>query len=413
MLFRFREALVLLCAGACALAFVSAARAAEPIVILVGVDGFRNDYLAKFQPPNLTELAKQGVTAERMNPSFPTLTFPNFYTIATGLRPEHHGIIGNFMFDPEFNETFGLGTPSVEAGKWWEGEPIWVTAQRQGLRAACMFWPGSEAEIGGMRPWDWRKYDAKVTPEESVRAVLDWLALPEKDRPRLITLYFHETDTAGHKFGPASKEVGDEVGKVDAAIGMLREGVHRLGLDGAVNYIVVADHGMAEVSPDRVLVLSELIEPSKVQIDFVGAVAGLRPAEGTTAQDIQKVLAAKQNHFTAYLRDQVPEQYHYRAHRRIPSVVLVAEEGWTFLRIPLTGQARDTFPKGAHGFPPDSPSMGAAFIASGPAFKKDVTLPPFDNIQVYNVACAVLGITPAKNDGDRNLLKQILDHPPK
>lgn len=387
---------------------------AQPIVVYVGIDGFRWDYLEKFQPPNLSQLANAGVRGERMEASFPTLTFPNFYTLATGLRPEHHGIVGNSMFDPEFQEKFSLGSPAVQEGKWWGGEPIWVTAQKQGVRSACMFWPGSEAEIAGTRPWEWRKFDYKVTPEDRVRTVLDWLAIPEPERPRLITLYFHEPDTAGHKFGPDSPETAAAVAQVDSAIGSLREGVHRLGLADAVNYIIVSDHGMTELSPDRVITLSEKIDMAKVNVDFSGAVAGLRPHEGESVDEIYQALAVKPEHYKVYRREEIPERLHFRAHRRIPPIVMVADEGWMIIRTPLLGAgARESFQKATHGFDPAIPNMGATFIADGPAFKKRTILAPFENIHLYNLLCATLGLKPAKNDGDRRLLDQVLVHPPK
>jgi predicted AlkP superfamily pyrophosphatase or phosphodiesterase len=397
------------------LGFTATVCAREPVVIFVGIDGLRSDYLEKFQPPNLSQLAEDGVYARRMEASFPTLTFPNFYTLATGLRPERHGIIGNNMFDPEFGEKFSLGSPSVQEGKWWGGEPVWVTAQKHGLRAACMFWPGSEAEIGGMRPWEWRKFDYKVTPEDRVRTVLDWLAKPEAERPRLITLYFHEADTAGHKFGPDSLETAAAVATVDAAVGQLREGVHRLGLDGVVNYVIVSDHGMADLSPDRVIVLSEMIDLNTVNVDFSGAVAGLRPHDAAEEKAVYEALAAKasQGHFKVFRGEEMPERLHFRAHRRIPPIVLLADEGWMIIREPLTSVTRGLFQKATHGFDPELPSMGATFIAEGPAFKKGVRLPVFENIHVYNLLCALLGLPPAKNDGDRRLLDQTLAHPPK
>jgi predicted AlkP superfamily pyrophosphatase or phosphodiesterase len=382
--------------------------AAQPIVLLIGLDGFRADYLEKFQPPNLSELAKQGVRTESMTASFPTLTFPNFYTLATGLRPEHHGIIGNSMFDPEYHAKFALHDPSVQDGRWWGGEPIWVTAEKQGLRSACMFWPGSEAEIAGKRPWEWRKFDAGVTVEERVRVVLDWLALPEPERPRLITLYFHEADTAGHRFGPDAKETAEAVAGVDAALGQIREGVHRLGLDGVVHFVIVSDHGMTEVSPDRVVALSALLDLTKVQVDFSGSVAGLRPREGTTADEIYQALAAKPEHYQIFRREEMPERLHFRDNRRIPPLVLIADEGWTIRPNPVTSPAaRAIFPKGAHGFNPDLPSMKALFLAAGPTFR-NTTVPVFENIHIYHLLCATLGLEPAKNDGDDRLVREIL-----
>jgi predicted AlkP superfamily pyrophosphatase or phosphodiesterase len=397
--FHFLRALavaVLLCSAA-------VARADEPLVILIGVDGFRWDYVEKLKPPTLSRLAAEGVRAERMVPSFPSLTFPNFYTLVTGLRPERHGIIGNNMFDPEWQADFSLGSPAVGEGRWWEGEPLWVTAQRQGQRAACMFWPGSEVEIGGVRPWDWRTFDKNLTAEARVQTVLDWLALPATDRPRLITLYFHEADTAGHRFGPDSPQTIAAVQEVDAALAQLIEGVQRLGLEAVANLVVVSDHGMAAVSPDRVIALSDVVKTAGVQVDFAGAVAGLRPPP-EAIEAVYAELAAKQEHFRVYRREEVPERLHFRAHRRIPPLVLIADEGWMLVKRPLLGAgARAIFQRATHGFDPALPSMGATFIAWGPACKRGVTLPPFDNVEVYSLVCAILGLTPAPGDGTGRL----------
>ncbi len=382
--------------------------ASERIVIMVGVDGFRWDYLQKFRPPNLLRLAEQGVTAERMTPAFPSLTFPNFYTLATGLRPEHHGIIGNTMFDPDFNAKFALGSPSVQESRWWDGEPIWVTAENQGVRTACMFWPGSEAEIAGVRPSEWRKFQHDFSPEDRVQSVLEWLTVPLDKRPRLITLYFHEADTAGHRFGPDSRETAEAVVKVDTAIGNLLEGIRKLNLADRTNLLIVSDHGMTEVSPDRTIALSALVDLKEVQIDFSGAVAGLRPLRGTVDELSAKV-SAHQTHFRVYRREEMPERLHFRHHRRIPPLVLLPDEGWLIVpRPPLDDPGGKPIQRATHGFDPELASMGALFIASGPAFRSGVTLPPFENIHVYNLVCAVLGLHPAANDGGQFLIDQAM-----
>ncbi len=389
-------------------------RAAEaPTVIFVGIDGFRADYLEKFRPPALTCLATEGVRAESLTPSFPTLTFPNFYTLATGLRPEHHGIINNSMFDPEFGEKFSLGTPAVQDGKWWGGEPVWITAEKQGLRTACMFWPGSEAEIGGVRPTEWRKFTYDLSPGDRVQEVLRWLALPGDRRPRLITLYFHEPDTAGHRHGADSPETAEAVRQVDEAIAALRDGIRAQGREQDVNLVIVSDHGMTAVSPDRTIALSSLIDLDTVQVDFTGAIAGLRPLKGSAA-DLVKTLASKQNHFQAYEKDTLPERFHFRAHRRIPPVILLADEGWTIVRTPRAVKALPGFfQRGAHGFDPALPSMAGIFIAWGPAFRKSTAISSFENIQVYNLICGILGLRPAPNDGTPALARKILRKSPE
>lgn len=386
---------------------IAPVRAAEPIVILVGLDGFRADYIEKFRPPNLSQLAASGVRVQRMAASFPTLTFPNFYTLATGLRPEYHGIINNRLFDPELNEKFSLGTPSVEDGKWWGGEPIWNTAEKQGLRSACMFWPGSEAAVGGRRPSEWRKYDESLPPDQRVQTVLNWLAQPPETRPRLITLYFHDADTAGHRFGVESAELASAVGMVDEALGQLIEGVRKLGLENATNYVIVADHGMTALSPERVVALSELVNPTDVQIDFSGPVAGLRPLKGTS-EELYQTLVAKKDHFQIYRREEMPARLHFRNNPRIPPVILIADEGWLIFPEPVTPAKRLLFQKAGHGFDPALESMGATFVAWGPAFKKGALIRECDNVDVYNLICRILKLKPAKNDGSEKLVEKAL-----
>ncbi len=388
----------------------SAAPAPEdaPIVIMIGIDALQPAQLARTKPPHLTRLASDGVRAERMAPSYPTLTFPNFYTLATGLRPQRHGIIGNHMFDPEFNASFSLGSKTASESRWWGGEPLWVTAQKQGLRAACMFWPGSEAEIAGVRPWAWRPYDGTVTPEARVQQVLEWLALPAAERPRLITLYFSEVDTAGHRNGPRSPEADKAIEKVDAMLGVLLEGIEKLGLTSKTNLVIVSDHGMAETSPDRTVSLSDLIDVRTVHIDFSGPIAGLRP-NGITVDELHATLKAKASHFQVYRREELPKRWHFRDHRRIPPIILTADEGWVILKRPLLDdEARQKFLRGNHGFDPALPSMSATFIGYGPAFQRAKTLPEVDNVQIYPLVCTLLGLTPAPNDGDNKLAKAAL-----
>ena len=381
----------------------------EPqIVILIGLDGFRSDYLEKYRPPTLSRLAAEGVTTSRMIPSFPSLTFPNLYTLATGLRPESHGIIGNSMYDPEFKAKFSLGSPAVKEGRWWGGEPIWLTAERQGLPSACMFWPGSEAEIGGRRPTDWRDYTDELSTHERVGTVLGWLERPEKERPRLITLYFHEVDSAGHRFGPDSLQTAQAVKDVDVALDQLLAGIKRLGLEKRVNFVCAADHGMTEVSPDRTISFQDLFTPEEMDVDSAGAVVGIRPKTGTPAEWVKR-LSQLGSHFRVFLREEMPGQWHFRSHSRIAPIVMVADEGWSFVKRPLLSEPeKQNFYKATHGYPPELVSMGATFIAWGPAFRKSQNLAEFRNVEVYGLLCATLGIKPAANDGTDWLVPRVL-----
>lgn len=376
-----------------------------PIVIFVSIDGGRWDYLEKYQPPTLNALAAGGVKAERMIPCFPSATFPNHYTLATGLRPVHHGIVSNSMYDPAFDAWFALGDhPGPREGRWWGGEPIWVTAGKQGVTTACMFWPGSEAEIAGGRPHFWRVYDWNLTCEQRVQQVLEWLDLPEADRPRFITLYFDIVDTAGHDFGPGAPETRDALLEVDLALGNLISGVQSRGLASRVNYVVVADHGMTDISASRRIVLDDFVDPATVQIDFSGYLVGLRPKDGDV-DSLYAKLAGEHPHFRAWKREDIPAELHFSDNLRIPPVVLVPDSGWLILTREKIKQydSRGWTHGGAHGYDPVDPDMSALFIAKGPAFKTGEVIPPFENIHVYDLLCTLLGVQPAPNDGDHRL----------
>jgi predicted AlkP superfamily pyrophosphatase or phosphodiesterase len=378
------------------------------ILILISLDAFRSDYLQKFNPPNLNRLAKEGVHAEKLIPAFPSMTFPNHHTIATGLWPEHHGIIHNDFYDPVFKEKFGIvNNPGPTDGKWWGGQPIWVTAVKQGRKADCVYWPGSAAEIDGRRPTEYKPLDLKAEPEAVTDAGLAWLAQPPDKRPDLLVLYYYHVDHIGHDFGPDSAEMPPTVKKVDDAIGKLVEGVHQLKLDDVANLVIVSDHGMVGVSTSRMIALSDYVDPEKVQVDFSGAVAGLRPLEGD-AESLYKKFAGKENHFKVYRREETPAEYHFRDNRRIPPVILVADDAWYLSRRSITDQSRRGFKAATHGYDPNLASMGATFIAWGPAFRRHKTIKPVQNVHVYNLLCATLGLEPAPNDGDDRLVREVL-----
>jgi predicted AlkP superfamily pyrophosphatase or phosphodiesterase len=253
----------------------------DRVLILVSLDGFRWDYLQKYPAPNLSRLAAQGVHAERLIPMFPSMTFPNHHTIITGLRPEHHGVIHNNMYDPVTRETFAFNKPELQGPQWWGGEPVWVTAIKQGRRAHCLFWPGTGTAMAGLLPTEWKRYNGKPEPNEIVDIGLGWLEPPAEKRPSFMTLYFHHTDSVGHRYGPDSPEIAATVAKVDEAMGRLVDGLHRLKLDDVANLVIVSDHGMVEISTNRVINLGDFVDLKNAQVDFSGAVAGLRPLDGT------------------------------------------------------------------------------------------------------------------------------------
>ena len=261
--------------------------------------------------------------------------------------------------------------------------------------------------MAGMLPTKWKSYEGKPEPNEIVDMGLAWLDQPKEKRPGFVALYFHQTDSVGHKHGPNSPEIAASVAQVDAAMGRLVEGIHRLQLDGVANLVIVSDHGMAAISPDRTLALCDFVDLNTVQVDFAGAVVGLRPLDGNVVA-LYEAFKTREKHFKAYRRETMPERYHFRDNARIPPVVLVADDTWYFSKRSSNEPPLRGMNKGTHGFDPELDSMGATFIAWGPAFRHGETLAPVENVHIYNLLCATLGLKPAPNDGDDRLVKKVL-----
>ncbi len=380
--------------------------AARPIVILISLDGWRHDYLARAEVPTLRAMAAEGVRSEGLIPAFPSKTFPNHYTIVTGLYPENHGIVSNTMLDPAIGpDRFTMSSATAKDSRWWGGEPLWVTAEKQGQRSASMFWPGSEVEIGGVRPSHWKPYQDNFPHRDRVNQVLAWLRLPEADRPTFITLYFSEVDTIGHRAGPESKEVLEAAARLDAEIAALVAGVRGLGLENTVHYVVVSDHGMSQLSNTKIVTLDDYLDMSQVDIIDGSPVMGLSPRPGSTLTDdaIVAALSGKHPQLTAYKRADTPAHLHYRKHHRIPPVVAMVNDGWTLAtRVQVEGWTQDgRILGGAHGYDTALKSMQGLLIAAGPSFKRGEVVPPIENIHLYEMMARVLGLTAAPNDGAR------------
>jgi predicted AlkP superfamily pyrophosphatase or phosphodiesterase len=378
-----------------------------PILVLLSLDGWRWDYHTKAPTPNLRRVMARGVRAERLVPVFPSKTFPNHYSIVTGLYAEHHGIVGNTMREPGTDLRFALSNrDAVGDTRWWQGEPIWVTAGRHGRRTATLFWPGSEAAVAGARPDDWTLYDGSIPNHERVVRILRWLDLPASRRPSLITGYFSDTDDAGHDEGPESTRVRDAIGTIDAAIGELTAGIAARGLEDRVNVVIVSDHGMAATFPDRVIVLADHVAPDSVDIVELGPNLGLNPLTGSV-DDLYRRLAHAHPHLRVYRRSDTPARWRYRTHPRIPALVGVVDEGWTLVR-DRSRLASATSNRGNHGFDPGLRSMHGLFVAAGPAFRRGAVVPPFENVHIYNALAAALDIPPAPNDGDPAVAGRLL-----
>lgn len=387
----------------------------KPTVILISLDGFRADYFEKYNPKNLNNLAKNGVRAKWMIPSYPSLTFPNHYTIATGLYPQNHGIVGNSMFDLEFQATFSLSKrEEVQNGRWWQGEPIWVTAEKQGQRAATFFFPGTEAEIAGVRPTFWKSYDEKISYAARVDQILEWIDLPVEQRPTVYTLYFDEPDHAGHDFSPDAREVGAAIKKVDKQIGRLIKGLKKRKIFEKTNLVIVSDHGMTTVKPSNFIIMDDYFEVAKAERVVWGSqVLHVFPKAAEEDAILNSFVAKKLEHANCYRKADFPRRFNYQNNPRIAPIVCMAEEGWKMISREFYEKdkrdnklpARDT---GAHGYDNNLESMRAIFVAHGAAFKQKTLIEPFENVHVYNLITRILGLTPAKNDGNFDMAEKAL-----
>ena len=380
----------------------------DPIVIMIGVDGLRADTLERMRAPNLQSLADTGVRAN-MIPAMPTKTFVNFYSLATGLHPKNHGFVSNYPYDRELGRQFDRQT-DVSDPMWWGGEPIWITAEKQGVKAATYFWVGSEVEIDGVRPSFWKPYQQNKDYAERVEEVLQWLALPEKQRPRLITLYFSAVDSAAHDFGVGSSQEREAVAKVDKHIGDLLLGLSKLGLKQRANIVIVADHGMVNLSDQRVINLDPWLDLSAFIVPdwSSNSTSAHAPylnlyAAPTLVDAAYNKLYKAHPKMRVLRRGNFPTDYHFDHPQREPDLMLLADTGWSIYAsrdkrqpLPMLKLGRSV---ATHGYDNQDPLMHATFIASGPAFKKKLMASPFNNIEVYGLLACALKVKPAKTDG--------------
>jgi predicted AlkP superfamily pyrophosphatase or phosphodiesterase len=388
----------------------SVAQQAKPYVVMVSLDGFRYDYARKYGATHLLALGAAGASApEGMIPAYPSVTFPNHYTLVTGLYPEHHGIVANRFYDPARRQYYSYTDPTTSTdGSWYGGTPLWVLAEKQAMRSACFFWPGSEAEIDGMRPTYYLKYDDRLEDRKRVDQVIAWLRLPPAERPHLITLYYANVDHAGHQFGPESPQTGDAVKHVDALVGELWADLKQLQL--AVDLIVVSDHGM------------ERVEGSWIDLDkyadlssFITVGSQLYPSSESAAEKAYQQLKIKSDQFTVYRRQRVPAEFDYNTNPREGDPIVIPNGPYAIRAHPPGEGVRDLPPDaGAHGYDPRTmKSMRAIFFAAGPDIRPGSTLEPFENVNVYPFVAKILGLDAPKVDGSFNVLSGILTDAPQ
>lgn len=383
----------------------SAAAQKKPYVILISADGFRYDYAEKYQAEHLLQFGNEGVRAASMIPSYPSLTFPNHYTIATGLYPSHHGIVNNNFYDPAKQQHyFNSNRQGVRDGAWYGGTPLWVLAEQQQMVSASMFWIGSEADVKGIRPSYYYFYTDKITMGDRIQVVKNWLTLPEDKRPHFISVYLPEPDRAGHLYGPDAMETAQAVKTVDSVIYQLTETVRTTGLP--VNFIFVSDHGMTEVNREHLLPIPPAIDTTKFLVHTATSIIALYAKDKAAIQPLYEKLEKNEDRYKAYLRSNMPAELHYsdtdNRLGRIGDILLIPEWPYIF-------SAKKTHP-GHHGYPATQvKDMHATFMAWGPAFKQHLSIPSFENIHVYPLIAEILGLEITEPiDGHKEVLDGIL-----
>ncbi len=364
-----------------------------PYVIVLSMDGFRWDYPTKFYTPALDSISKIGVKAVAMQPSYPSKTFPNHYTLATGLYPDRHGIVQNAFYDDEMQKQFRMGDrEAIENGDFFLGEPIWKTAEKQGVTSAAYFWVGSEAK--DKRPTYWKAYEHNFPFAQRADTVVAWLQLPEKVRPHLIMWYFSEPDQTGHEYGPDSKECSRAVETNDSLLADFIRKINKLPIAKKINLIVLSDHGMGAISEEKVVYLSKCLNSNWIDKSMGdNPVTMIKPLKGF-GDSIYNTLK-KTPHIKVWWKNELPARLHYGTNKRINEIIVEADSNWS-----ITWHDKvDKYHRGTHGYDNQNLDMYAIFYAFGPAFKTNYLQPTFKNVDVYSLIAKLLEIEPAKTDG--------------
>lgn len=368
--------------------------AKTPYVILVSFDGFRWDYVNRNITPNIQKVIDEGTHALSLRPSFPSKTFPNHISIITGMYPEHHGIISNGFKNLKTGDTYRFENDySQRESKWYLGEAFWETAEQNGIRTASHFWPGSTLNDETRRPTYFKYYDHYKPYKERIDTLVKWLQLQEEKRPHFLTVYFDETDTKGHIFGPNSPEINKSIRKCDSLIEYLNIGLENIGMRDSVNVIIVSDHGMTETSKDRVINIEEILNGYEYYYGDSGPFMLIQP-KVDEVETVYNILKENEFHYKVYTKENIPSHYHYSDNELITDIILIADKGWYL----AYQKDIDNWKDGAtHGYDNNLTDMHGIFIASGPSFKKNYKTGTVLNIDIYPLLCEIYGIQPNKN----------------
>ena len=375
----------------------------ENYTVIISLDGLRWDYLDTYDVPFLNQLAHDGVKAV-MQPSFPSKTFPNHYTLATGLTPDHHGIIANIFWDREQGVEFSLSNKVTRAdGNYYGGDPVWLTAKRQGVKTATVFWVGSDVAVQGDHPTYWRDYQTEQLDFPGrVDEILRLLSLPEKERPHLVMAYFEEPDRSGHDYGPLNRMTRRAMEDLDLLLSKMWARIQLLPIADKVDLIITGDHGMTSVDPKRFVDIDDVL-PKHWYERFCNDYPTLIYA--SAPQYIDSICDALQNvdHIRAWKRADIPAYLGYGTNKNMGDVVVLPDVGWLFADKPSKKQ------RGSHGFDHMAADMQVGFRAIGPDFKVGYTKPDrFRNVCIYPLLCYLLGVTPSPNDGTLDEVSDML-----
>jgi len=364
-------------------------------VIIVSIDGFRNDYLERMTfTKNLNKLSFKGNKAEFLKPSFPTTTFPNHYTLVTGLYPESHGIVANTFYDKELNKTFNIrDNELIKFPEWWGGSPIWVEAEKNNIKTAVCMWVGSNVVINGYSPSYVVEFNPHTTLDEKLKIVTKWLKLPKAQKPKLILVYLPEVDEAAHKYGVNSNEVNVSLKQVDKFVNKLYKKIHKKKYRNNTNLIILSDHGMADIKQNGLIYIEDIFdEKDKVEVVSYTPHLFIKDSENLNIDYLyEKMVNASINngHWMPFKREDILERFHYRNNERISPLMGIAETGYTF------SYKNKTLPVAMHGYDNEEENMRAFFLGVGPIFSKfpGQVIPPFNNVEIYNLVSTILNIT--------------------
>ena len=370
--------------------------------VILSLDGFRWDYPAKVSTPNLDKIAKEGVKAVSLIPSFPSKTFPNHYSIATGLVPDHHGIVNNSFYDTLLKKAYSIGDRNARFNpEFYGGEPIWVTAAKQGVRTASFYWVGSDVAVQGIQPDYWKHYNDKVSFIARIDTIIKWLSLPEETRPKLIMAYYHEPDGIGHDFGPDDPRTLSLVHQLDSMTGLLYNHIKQLPDGNNINFMVVSDHGMGPITSLQNTTLRDYI-PETWPVRIEGGNPNFNIYSSGPWVDSVYMALSKAPGIKVWKPAEVPSYLNYGTNPRVGDLIVVADSAWSI----TLNHPKSDFTGGTHGYDIRNTDVHAIFYAAGPDFKQGFIQPAFQNIHIYSLLAHLLGIIPAKTDGD---LQPVID----